>query len=82
MIINIITLLGEYLVRSERSENSLFETFCEHNILQEFCYLTSQINHPEINLQIVKTFAFIVPNIKNQMTLYYLFSNNFVNNII
>ena len=82
MIINIITLLGEYLVRSERTENSLFEAFCEHNILQEFFYLTSQINHPEINLQIVKTFAFIVPNIKNQMTLYYLFSNNIVNNII
>ena len=42
----------------------------------------SQSNNKEINLQIIQTLSMFVINITNKNFLYYLMSNNFINNFI
>lgn len=49
--------------------------------MSEFIKL-SNINNKEINLQIIKSFALLITNITNEQTIYYIFSNNFINQII
>lgn len=49
--------------------------------MNEFIYLAN-LNYRIINLQIVKSFSILILNTSNTTTLYYLFSNNFINQII
>ena len=58
----------------------IFSLFCELNIINEFIFLAN-LNNKHISLQIIKSFSVLILNIKNTTTLYYIFSNNFLNNI-
>ena len=49
--------------------------------MNEFLHLCN-MNDKQINLQIIKSFAVLILNTTNMTTLYYLFSNNFINQII
>jgi hypothetical protein len=50
--------------------------------MNEFIYLANKSNNKEINLQIIKSFAALILTLKNNITIYYLFSGNFINQII
>lgn len=49
--------------------------------MNEFLHLCN-MNQKQINLQIIKSFSVLILNTTNMTTLYYLFSNNFINQII
>jgi protein CLEC16A len=49
--------------------------------MNEFITL-SQANNKAISLQIIKSFSVLILNTSNTTTLYYIFSNNFINQII
>ena len=55
--------------------------FCEFNFMNEYIFLSNS-KCREINLQIIRSFAVLILNITNKISLYYIFSNNFINNII
>ena len=59
-----------------------FSLFCELNFMNEFLYLASSSNNRDINLQIIKSFATLILTLNNKISLYYIFSNNFINQII
>jgi protein CLEC16A len=41
----------------------------------------ANLNNKQISLQIIKSFSVLILNLKSTTTLYYIFSNNFLNNI-
>ena len=49
--------------------------------MNEFLNLCN-INNKQINLQIIKSFSVLILNTTNMTTLYYIFSNNFINQIV
>ncbi len=49
--------------------------------MNEFLHLCN-MNNKQINLQIIKSFSVLILNTTNMTTLYYIFSNNFINQII
>jgi protein CLEC16A len=49
--------------------------------MHEFILL-SNLNNRNISLQIIKSFSVLILNCSNTTTLYYVFSNNFLNQII
>lgn len=49
--------------------------------MNEFIYLASR-NNRQMSLQIIKSFAVLILNTTNTTTLYYIFSNNFINQIV
>ena len=49
--------------------------------MNEYIFLSNS-KCREINLQIIRSFAVLILNITNKISLYYIFSNNFINNII
>lgn len=50
--------------------------------MSELIALASSSFNRDINLQIIKSFAALILTIKNKGCLYYIFSNNFINQII
>jgi len=59
----------------------ILSLFCEYNFMNEFLHLCN-MNNKQINLQIIKSFSVLILNTTNMTTLYYIFSNNFINQII
>jgi|LauGreDrversion4_2_1035121.scaffolds.fasta_scaffold403511_1 protein CLEC16A len=49
--------------------------------MNEFIYL-SNFDSREISIQIIKSFSILILNISSQTTIYFIFSNNFLNQII
>jgi len=49
--------------------------------MNEFIDLANK-NNIQISLQIIKSFAVLILNTTNTTTLYYIFSNNFINQIL
>jgi len=49
--------------------------------MNEFLHLCNMDNK-EMNLQIIKSFSVLILNTTNMTTLYYIFSNNFINQIV
>ena len=83
IIIQIIQIIEDFLIYDDNNENKLdiFEIFCEKNILKYLVELSNSHSR-DINLQIIKTISVLVLNLKNKISLYYLFSNNYINKII
>ena len=85
VICSLINIVGNYLISSEKQDSpehfAVFDTFCCLDFMSKFLEL-STYEYYKINLQIIKTLSFLLINIKNKPSLYYLFSNNILNKII
>ena len=85
IICSLINIVGNYLVSSEKQNRpedfAVFDTFCFKDFMSQFLKL-STYDFYKIDLQLIKTLSFLLINIKNKPSLYYLFSNNLLNKII
>ena len=84
-VCKLINLIGTYLVKGEAFNTTesqlIFDTFCAKDFMNLLLtYSTFEIY--EINLEIIKTFSFLMINIKSTTYLYYFFSKNLLNRII
>ena len=84
-ICKLISLIGTYLVKGESTNTTeselIFDTFCTKDFMKLLVKYSS-FNKYQINLEIIKTFSFLMINIKNTKYLYYFFSKNLLNGII
>ncbi len=58
-----------------------YSVFCEYNFMNELIYLNS-LGSRVISIQIIQSLSIMILNITNPMTIYFMFSNNFINQII
>ena len=70
----------ENLISKENEEEN-FLIFCENNTLERIIEITN-FKEKKINLIVIKVFSILIPNLKNKKLEYYLFSNNYMNQII
>ena len=84
-ICELIDLIGKFLVFGEIQKDNksvtVFDAFAELDFISEFTRLSSYDNN-KINLELIKTFSFLMINMKDKTSIYYLFSGNFLNKII
>ena len=78
----LIQLIIDYLIFGDKKNAQIyFDNFCELDFMQEFIK-ASKSKTTEILLQIIKSLSALILTITNKAFLFYLFSNNFINNII
>ena len=70
----------ENLLLEENEEKNFLE-FCELKMIEEIIEIT-QFQENSINLIIIKIFLILIPSLKNNKIMFYLFSNNYMNQII
>ena len=67
-ICKLISLIGTYLVKGESTNTTeselIFDTFCTKDFMKLLVKYSS-FNKYQINLEIIKTFSFLMINIKN-----------------
>ena len=70
----------EFLLSKDNEEEN-FLIFCENNCIEKIIAI-SEFQEKSINLIIIKTFGILIPSLKNNKIMFYLFSNNYMNQII
>ena len=70
----------EFLL-SKENEDENFLSFCENNMIEKIINITA-FQEKSINLIIIKSFGILIPSLKNNKIMYYLFSKNYMNQII
>ena len=79
---DIIQLIIDYLIYGDTKEDqSFFDTFCELDFMSEFIK-ASKCKNIDILLQIIKSISALILSIKNDYSLYFIFSKNFINKLI
>jgi protein CLEC16A len=79
---DLIQLIIDYLIYGDsNNEQPYFDNFCELDFMKEFIK-ASKTKYNEILLQIIKSMSTLILSLTNQASLYYIFSNNFINDII
>ena len=78
----LIQLIIDYLIYGDKKKEQVyFDNFCELDFMKEFI-IASKSGCIEILLQIIKSMSALILTITNKASLFYIFSNNFINNII
>ena len=79
---DLIQLIIDYLIYGDKKKTQIFfDNFCELDFMQEFIK-ASKSKTTDILLQIIKSMSALILTITNKAFLFYVFSNNFINNII
>ena len=78
----LIQLIIDYLIFGDKKKAQVyFDNFCELDFMKEFI-IASKSKTIEILLQIIKSMSSLILTITNKASLFYIFSNNFINDII
>ena len=78
----LIQLIIDYLIYGDKKkEQAYFDCFCELDFMKQFI-IASKNTNIEILLQIIKSMSALILTITNEASIFYIFSNNFINNII
>ena len=71
-----------YTDKAPTENDSVFDTFCELNLLNEFLFFAVDYDNAEITVQLIKSISMLVLSLSSKQSLYYLFSNNFIGKLI
>lgn len=84
LVVEILRIIAEMVVYGDSKSEMLFDFFCEKNMLSLFLELMwAEDGCPsKVHVQILQTLSILVNCVKNNTSLYYLLSNNHVNEII
>lgn len=85
IVVENLRVLAEMVVYGDNKSELLFDFFCEKNMLSLFVELMNFKSNEcpiEIHIQILQTLSILVSCVRNYTSLYYLLSNNYVNDII
>jgi protein CLEC16A len=84
LVIEILRVIAEMVVYGDNKSELLFDFFCEKNMLQLFLDImwTKSVCPVTVHVQILQTLSILISCVKNDTSLYYLLSNNYINDII
>eukprot|EP00606_Chrysophyceae_sp_TOSAG23-5_P001122 GSChrysophyteH2.ASY1.ANO1.1224.1 assembled CDS len=84
LVVESLRAMAEMVVYGDSKSEMLFDFFCEKNILALFLEIMwTESGCPiKVHIQILQTLGILVNSVRNDTSLYYLLSNNYVNEIL
>eukprot|EP00026_Physarum_polycephalum_P000473 Phypoly_transcript_00474.p1 GENE.Phypoly_transcript_00474~~Phypoly_transcript_00474.p1 ORF type:complete len:1464 (+),score=272.40 Phypoly_transcript_00474:155-4546(+) len=82
IIIETLRQIAELLIWGDQHNSVFFDYFLEKNLLSFFLNILDQKTSKNVKVQLLQTLSILIENIRAQNSLYYLFSNNHVNELI
>lgn len=83
IVVEILRELAEMVVYGDNKSELLFDFFCEKNMLSLFLEIMWVEGCPNnVHIQILQTLSILIKCVKNDTSLYYLLSNNYINEVI
>ncbi|ANQ09259.1 Uncharacterized protein PCOAH_00034930 [Plasmodium coatneyi] len=80
--IELLRKITQITIWGDKYDDQIFQYFCEDNIFNHFIYLLRQDINKSIRIQIYQSLTLLIQNLQKDISLYYIFSNNKINNLI
>lgn len=81
-VVETIREIAELMIYGDQNNDQFFFFLAEKNILRHFLAIIKQKYHRSITIQVMQTLSIMIQNISKKESLYYLFSNNYINDLI
>ncbi|KAF8358059.1 gop-1 [Pristionchus pacificus] len=82
ILVEALRAISEILIWGDQNDSSVFDFFLERQMLTHFLHIMRQDNSGSICVQLLQTLNILFENIRHETSLYFLLSNNHVNEII
>eukprot|EP00850_Spirogloea_muscicola_P019717 SM000197S05460 [mRNA] locus=s197:215652:223016:+ [translate_table: standard] len=83
VVVETLRSIAELMIWGDQHEPAFFEFFMDQKLLSHFLrILKSSSKRGGVAVQLLQTLSIMIQNIKSQVAIYYLFSNEYINNII
>mmetsp|Transcript_22278 Transcript_22278/g.58078 ORF Transcript_22278/g.58078 Transcript_22278/m.58078 type:complete len:931 (+) Transcript_22278:1608-4400(+) len=84
VVVETVRSIAEFMIWGDQHEPRIFDFFLEHNIM---VYLLNILQQPasrtgDVAKQVLQTLSIIIQNVRSETGIFFLFSNNHVNNIV
>ncbi|KAL4532225.1 hypothetical protein Ndes2437B_g02640 [Nannochloris sp. 'desiccata'] len=82
-VVETLRAIAELTIWGDQHDPSMVEYFLTENMLGHFHQILLQrsARRGTVAIQVLQTLSILIQNIRNQQTIYYLFSNDHINNI-
>ena len=83
-VVETLRSIAELMIWGDQHEPKFFEYFLEHNVLAHFhkILLYRDSRRGEVAKQVLQTLSIMIQNLRDETSVYYLFSNNHINDIV
>ncbi|KAL2250916.1 UNVERIFIED_CONTAM: Protein TRANSPARENT TESTA 9 [Sesamum indicum] len=81
-VIEALRSIAELITYGDQHDNAYFEFFMEKQVMGEFVRILKTSRTLIISLQLLQTMSIMIQNLKNEHSIYYMFSNEHVNYLI
>eukprot|EP01137_Pigoraptor_chileana_P000856 Opistho-2@37669 len=82
LLVETLRSIAEILIWGDQNDNRVFDFFLEKNMLTFFLRILGQRTGRYVKVQLLQTLSILFENIRNETSIYYLLSNNHINEII
>lgn len=81
-VIEALRSIAELMIYGDQHDPSFFEYFMEKQIMGEFARILRISKLSRVSLQLLQTMSIMIQNLRNEHSIYYIFSNEHINFLI
>ncbi|CAL9043804.1 unnamed protein product [Musa banksii] len=81
-VIEVLRSIAELVTYGDQHDPSIFEFFMEKQIMGEFARILRISKLANVALQLLQTMSIMIQNLRNDHSIYYIFSNEHINYLI
>ncbi|KAL6660439.1 hypothetical protein ACP70R_001985 [Stipagrostis hirtigluma subsp. patula] len=81
-VIEALRSIAELMIYGDQHDQSFFEYFMEKQIMGEFARILRISKLSRVSLQLLQTMGIMIQNLRNEHSIYYIFSNEHINFLI
>uniref|UniRef100_A0A0D9W399 FPL domain-containing protein n=1 Tax=Leersia perrieri TaxID=77586 RepID=A0A0D9W399_9ORYZ len=81
-VVEALRSIAELMIYGDQHDPAYFEFFMEKQIMGEFARILRISKLSRVSLQLLQTMSIMIQNLKNEHSIYYIFSNEHINFLI
>jgi hypothetical protein len=82
-VVEILRTIAELMIWGDQHNPSFFDFFAEKSILANFVKILSQNKlDSKVKIQVIQTLSILIQNTDSEVSIFYLLSNNYINDLI
>lgn len=84
LVVETLRSLAELVIWGDQHDSRFFDFFAEKHLLSHFNRILQQPANQrgEVPLQVLQTLSILIANIRSETAIFYIFSNNYINDLI
>ncbi|KAG6542093.1 hypothetical protein Mapa_016511 [Marchantia paleacea] len=82
-VVETLRSIAEHMIWGDQHDPTFFDYFMEKQVMAHFLRILNDSNkNSSVAVQLLQTLSIIIGNIRSEHAIYYLFSNEYINNLI